>query len=133
MTPYVELRQVLAREQPVHVLIDRRQEFPLAFAEGFAPPYTLSPLGAGQAEIEQQPGDWPDHALLVIAGDARRSVQDIAGVELVARITRPETAYAKLLGTPLVEALLRATRPDYRMQDLHAKTMPWSLEVYRLP
>jgi Dolichyl-phosphate-mannose-protein mannosyltransferase len=126
LTPYTQVGELLAREKPAEVLADPKVRFALDFVEGFSPPYALS-------EIDQLARPWPDHALVVTGGDRRTSVPAIAGLELVARVPRPDTAYVKLLRTPLAEVVLRATRDDYRLRDLHAKAEAWSLDVYRLP
>ncbi len=74
----------------------------------------------------------PRAAVVVVSSEAARArVTSLPGIELVARITPPNTLYLRLLRSSLVTAVLRSTRPGPRFQEYEKKIQPWALWVYR--
>ena len=125
--PFEEARAVLAHAKAERVVVDPwLLRFPLLFVEGFTPRYSVATLTGH--------GPPPAGAFVVMTGDvARERVATWPGAERIASIPQPEGLYLTLLRNPAVVAVLRATRPAYRMRDLNSKAAAWSLEIYRVP
>jgi hypothetical protein len=125
LRPLEEARAVLAQARAERVVVEPWLRPPLLVAEGFAPRYAVATLDAASAP--------PSGAFVVVADDdGRRRVAALPGAERIASIGQPPSPYLALLRNPAVGAVLRATRPGYRLRDLEAKARPWTLEVYRM-
>ena len=125
--PFEETRGVLAQAKAVRVAVDPwTLRFPLLFVEGFAPRYSLATLTGGSPP--------PAGAFVVMTDDvARQRVATWPGAERIASIPQPDSLYLSLLRNPAIGAVLRATRPEYRMRDLDRKAGSSRLEIYRVP
>jgi hypothetical protein len=118
MVPPELLRDALARERPARVVVEPHIELPLRLAERFRPPYVLEP---------RREGVDPRGALFAGAGEPP------PGATLVAEVVPPRSTYQRVLASAPVMALLRLSRPSYRVDDLRAKLAPEVLRIYRVP
>jgi hypothetical protein len=123
LEPYQKLRDAIAASGAKRVHVERDAESGLRFAEAFRPSYDLLRLND-----TPPPGE---HAV-VVSAERRSRFSDLSAAETLATVGPPDTVYTRVLRSPAALAVLRLTRPDYRVRDLEAKTQPWALVLYRM-
>jgi len=125
LRPYESIRSSLDSIHPAAVAVEKADEFPLRFAEGMRPAYSLSVLGAASPTIG---------AVVVKSEVNRVRLEGIRGVRQVAIVSRPRTAYQVVLSSPVVMAVLRRLRPPERFSEYEEKARSRDLwTIYSIP
>jgi 4-amino-4-deoxy-L-arabinose transferase-like glycosyltransferase len=113
-------RDALLRQRPARVVTEPGWSEGLKIVTRFEAPYAIEDLAAGTDLAG---------AYVVAASDATRA--RLGDTEIVATVTPPRTVYQELLANRFVMAILRATRPPYRVADLEKKAVPPVITIHR--